>query len=126
VTSGPKVKAVFSTPWRPALIIVTATAKRVGPVEAPSWPSKRLEAASTAGTTINAWRPAKRFCASLPIAPFFRFTPKHRVCLNQIDIWFSILVRKVIRHGSFSSVDDRCETIKNFIDYFTVIAKPFR
>ena len=57
----------------------------------------------------------------------FHFTPKHSSWLNQIEIWFSILVRKVIRRGSFSSVDDLCQKIKNFIDYFNkTMAKPFR
>ncbi len=57
----------------------------------------------------------------------FHFTPKHSSWLNQIEIWFSILVRKVIRRGSFLSVDDLCEKINNFIDYFNkTMAKPFR
>ena len=30
-------------------------------------------------------------------------TPKHASWLNQIEIWFSILVRKLIRRGNFSS-----------------------
>jgi transposase len=57
----------------------------------------------------------------------FHFTPKHSSWLNQIEIWFSILVRKVIRRGSFLSVEDLCEKIRNFIDYFNkTMAKPFR
>jgi transposase len=36
----------------------------------------------------------------------FHFTPKHASWLNQIEIWFSILVRKVIRRGSFASTED--------------------
>jgi len=34
----------------------------------------------------------------------FHFTPKHSSWLNQIEIWFSILARKVIRRGNFSSL----------------------
>ncbi|WP_416274725.1 hypothetical protein [Lamprobacter sp.] len=34
------------------------------------------------------------------------FTPKHASWLNQIEMWFSILARKVIRRGNFVSVDD--------------------
>ena len=33
----------------------------------------------------------------------FHFTPKHASWLNQIEIWFSILVRKLIRRGNFAS-----------------------
>ncbi len=57
----------------------------------------------------------------------FHFTPKHSSWLNQIEIRFSILVRKVIRRGSFSSIEDLCLKINNFIDYFNErMAKPFR
>jgi transposase len=57
----------------------------------------------------------------------FHFTPKHSSWLNQIEIWFSILIRKVIRRGSFLSVEDLCKKINNFIDYFnSTMAKPFR
>ena len=33
----------------------------------------------------------------------FHFTPKHASWINQIEIWFSILVRKLLRRGNFSS-----------------------
>ena len=57
----------------------------------------------------------------------FHFTPKHSSWLNQIESWFSILIRKVIRRGNFLSVDDLCQKINNFIDYFNkTMAKPFR
>jgi len=57
----------------------------------------------------------------------FHFTPKHASWLNQIEIWFSILVRKVIRRGDFSSKADLKAKIEAFIEYFNrVMAKPFR
>ena len=57
----------------------------------------------------------------------FHFTPKHCSWLNQIEIWFSILARKVIRRGNFPSTDDLCAKINKFIDYFNeTMAKPFR
>jgi transposase len=55
------------------------------------------------------------------------FTPKHASWLNQIELWFSILARKVIRRGNFTSVDDLQEKISNFIAFFNkTMAKPFR
>ena len=33
----------------------------------------------------------------------FHFTPRHASWLNQIEIWFSILVRKLLRRGNFAS-----------------------
>jgi len=34
----------------------------------------------------------------------FVYTPRHTSWLNQIEIWFSILVRRLLKHGNFSSV----------------------
>ncbi len=57
----------------------------------------------------------------------FVYTPKHSSWLNQVEIWFSILVRRVIRRGNFTSKADLREKILKFIDYFNeVLAKPFR
>ena len=56
----------------------------------------------------------------------FVYVPKHTSWLNQIEIWFSILVRRVIKRGNFSSVDALRERILAFIAYFNRTAKPFR
>ena len=57
----------------------------------------------------------------------FHFTPKHSSWLNQIEIWFSILVKKVIRRGSFASVQDLRDKLIRFMDYFNeTLAKPFK
>jgi transposase len=55
------------------------------------------------------------------------FTPKHASWLNQIEMWFSILARKVIRRGSFTSVEDLQKKLSAFIAVFNAtMAKPFR
>jgi len=57
----------------------------------------------------------------------FHFTPKHASWLNQIEIWFSILARKLIRRGNFASKQILKEGIEQFITYFNAtMAKPFR
>ncbi len=57
----------------------------------------------------------------------FHFTPKHASWLNQIEIWFSILARKVIRRGNFTSTQDLKAKIEAFIAYFNnTMAKPFK
>ena len=57
----------------------------------------------------------------------FVYTPKHTSWLNQVEIWFSILVRKLLKRASFSSVEDLRQRILNFIDYFNkTMAKPFK
>jgi len=57
----------------------------------------------------------------------FVFTPKHTSWLNQIEIWFSILVKKLLKRSSFKSVEQLRERIKEFIEYFNrTMAKPFK
>jgi transposase len=36
----------------------------------------------------------------------FHYTPKHASWMNQIELWFSILVRKLLKRASFTSVED--------------------
>ena len=57
----------------------------------------------------------------------FHYTPKHSSWLNQIEIWFSILVRKLLKRGNFVSTNDLKTRILDFIDYFNrTMAKPFK
>jgi len=53
------------------------------------------------------------------------YTPKHYSWLNQIEIGFSILARKVIRRGNFTSTNDLVSKLTVFIEYFNrTPAKP--
>ena len=55
------------------------------------------------------------------------YTPKHCSWLNQIEIWFSILVRKLLRRASFTSTADLRDRLLAFIAYFNrTMAHPFR
>lgn len=57
----------------------------------------------------------------------FHYTPKHASWMNQIELWFSILARKVLRRGSFTSTQDLTERLMRFIEYFNeTMAKPFK
>jgi hypothetical protein len=57
----------------------------------------------------------------------FHYTPRHASWMNQIEIWFGILAKKVVRRGNFLSQADLREKILTFIDYFNAtMAKPFR
>jgi transposase len=57
----------------------------------------------------------------------FHYTPKHASWLNQIEIWLSILVRKLLRRGNFTSTEDLKAKVLRFIDYYNeTMAKPFR
>lgn len=57
----------------------------------------------------------------------FVYTPKHCSWLNQVEMWFSILVRRLLKRGSFKSTDELRQRILEFIEYFNnTLAKPFK
>jgi hypothetical protein len=57
----------------------------------------------------------------------FVYTPKHASWLNQIECWFSILVRRLLKRASFISIPDLMQRIRQFIDFFNkTMAKPFK
>lgn len=57
----------------------------------------------------------------------FHYTPKHSSWLNQVELWLSILVRKLLKRGSFTSVDDLRAKVLAFIAYYNrTMAKPFK
>jgi transposase len=57
----------------------------------------------------------------------FHYTPKHTSWMNQIEMWFSILMRKLIKRASFTSVEDLEAKVLAFIAYFNeTMAKPFK
>ena len=57
----------------------------------------------------------------------FVYTPIHTSWLNQIEIWFSILARRILKRGSFSTTRELKKRILDFIAYFNrTLAKPFK
>lgn len=57
----------------------------------------------------------------------FHYTPRHCSWLNQIEIFLGILVRKLLKRGSFTSVADLKAKVLGFIDYYNrTMAKPFK
>lgn len=55
------------------------------------------------------------------------YLPKHTSWLNQIEIVFGVVMRKVIRRGNFTSLTDLRSKLMSFIAYFNAaFAKPFR
>jgi hypothetical protein len=56
----------------------------------------------------------------------FVYLPTHTSWLNQIEIWFSILVRRLLRRASFTSTDELRARILAFVAYFNRHAEPFR
>ena len=56
----------------------------------------------------------------------FQFTPTHASWLNQIEIFFSILVRRLLKHGIFTSEQDLAEQMLAYIETYNQTAKPFK
>ena len=57
----------------------------------------------------------------------FVYTPKHASWLNQVEIWFSILARRLLKRGNFKSLEHLEERVLTFIDFFNeTMAKPFK
>jgi transposase len=59
----------------------------------------------------------------------FRFvhTPKHASWMNQVEIWFSILHRRVIKYGDFASPAVQAKRVLGFIAHWNEAERhPFR
>lgn len=57
----------------------------------------------------------------------FHYTPNHASWMNQVEIWFSILARKVLKRGNFTSLQDLIDKVLAFIEYYNrTMAKPFK
>jgi transposase len=75
---------------------------------------------------LKSQRTRQEFLSDLSHRIRFVFTPKHSSWLNQIEIVFGVIMRKVIRRGNFTSIKDLKSKLLAFIDYFNqVFAKPF-
>ena len=57
----------------------------------------------------------------------FVFTPRHTSWLNQIEIWFGILNRRLIKNSSYKSVEELEESIRRFVKQYNLLfAYPFK
>ena len=54
------------------------------------------------------------------------FTPTHASWLNQIEIWFGILTRKIVRRGIFKSREELVQRLMRFITTYNQEARPFQ
>ena len=66
--------------------------------------------------SFSQWQHARHSCANRGIRITFHFTPKHASWIQQIEIWFSILVRKLLRRGNFTSKEHLQQRIESFIN----------
>jgi len=55
----------------------------------------------------------------------FHFTPTHASWLNQVELWFSILQRQLIKRGNFTDTKDLGKKIIKFVENYNERSKPF-
>ncbi len=68
----------------------------------------------------------REFLADLQHRIRFVYLPKHSSWLNQIEIVFGIIHRKLLRGGNFTSVADLQSQLREFMSYYTTtMAHPF-
>jgi len=56
----------------------------------------------------------------------FVYTPKHSSWMNQIEIWFGIINRRLLKRKSYLSVEALEESIRRFIEQYNLTAHPFK
>ena len=54
------------------------------------------------------------------------YTPKHCSWMNQIEIWFGIINRRLLKRKSYQSIDELKASILRFIEQYNIMAKPFK
>lgn len=102
----------LNTHWSVALVHVVAAISQV-PIPAPS--------------EIKEGRQRRAWLSDPNKAIVFHFTPKHASWLNPIEIWFGVLVRKLLRHGSFASTDELAQKVAHFTEYYNSrMAHPYK
>jgi transposase len=76
---------------------------------------------TTRGTFLSDWNRAhgNRFIV--------HYTPTHGSWLNQVELWFSLLSRRILRYGNFASRQQLVEAVERFIQHWNLAdAQPFR
>ncbi len=76
---------------------------------------------------LKSMRSRAAFLADLTHRIVVHYTPIHASWMNQVEIWLSILTRKLLTWGVFTSTDDLMQQVLAFIAYSNrTMAKPFK
>lgn len=75
---------------------------------------------------LNSQASRREFLSDIRHRIRFVYLPKHSSWLNQIEVIFGIVMRKLTRRGSFTSVQDLEDRLRQFLNYFNeTMARPF-
>ncbi len=122
-------KVVRLTPWSHAGILSAITST---PISLSPWCATATESdldidLGEKGKTgiLHSQRTRAAFLSDPTHRIVFHYTPKHCSWLNQIEIWLSILTRKLLS-GSFRSLDELKTKVLAFIEYYIAHGQTFR
>jgi DDE superfamily endonuclease len=88
---------------------------------------QRRWASKAKAASCSRWKAGRPFCTTPPTRWCFTLRPNTLAFMNQVEIWLSILVRKLLKRGNFRSLDDLRDQILAFIAYYNrTMAKPIK
>ncbi|MFD8262402.1 transposase [Streptomyces griseoluteus] len=73
----------------------------------------------------HAAKHTKKWLVDYPRWPV-QWTPPHASWLNQVELFFSTLARRVLRYGDFSSRDDLINKLESFVINHNTTAMPYK
>jgi len=89
--------------------------------------AKWMSSGTTSTSTATALRALDRINQRHAVASTSHYTPIHASWVNQVELWFGILQRRVLRHGVFNSLAELDQAVLGFIAHWNANErKPFR
>jgi hypothetical protein len=88
---------------------------------------KRLWVSKAKAASSYPWKVGQRFCMTRLSSSCFTTRPSTLAFMNQVEIWRSHLVCKVLQRGNFISLHDLRDQSLAFIAYYNrTLAKPIK
>ena len=75
---------------------------------------------------LHAWLQAQIQANDWPLTIEVNWLPTYASWLDQIEIWFSVLQRKLLQPGDFASLEELAQAILEFVSCANLAAKPIQ